>query len=288
MARPLRIEYPGAIYHLTARGNAQAPIFLNDDDRRLFLAILGEVIKKYRWLCYGYCLMGNHYHLLIETPDGNLSVGMRQLGGVYTQKFNREHDRIGHLFQGRYKSILVERESYLLELCRYIVLNPVRAGLVADPGHYAWSSYRAIAGHAPQPPWLQVMWVLEQFAGNLAETRRHYQEFVLAGIKKDAPWQELRNQCFLGGASFLDNLAPLLEQKQLEAEIPRLQRYAGRPSLADLLHHNLSKKERNEAIFTAHVNHGFSQQEIAKQCNLHYSTVSRIVQREGKRSNNKT
>ncbi len=288
MARPLRIEYPGASYHLTARGNARAPIFLNDDDRRQFLAVLADVISKYRWLCYGYCLMGNHYHLLIETPEANLSVGMRQLGGIYTQKFNREHGRVGHLFQGRYKSVLVEKESYLLELCRYIVLNPVRAGLVDHPAQYGWSSYQAIAGHAQPPSWLQIEWVLGQFAENLDVARQQYQEFVLAGIRKGSPWQELKNQCFLGGDSFLDHLAPYLDDRQSEREIPRIQRLAGRPSLPDLLSRNLSKQERNEAIFAAHVTHGFSQQEIASHCNLHYSTVSRIVQREAKKSKRKT
>ena len=140
MVRPLRIEYPGAVYHLTSRGNARDPIFLDDADRYLFLDLLGDLVDRYNWLCHGYCLMDNHYHLLVETIDANLSTGMRQLNGIYTQKFNRQHDRVGHLFQGRYKAIVVEKESYLLELCRYIVLNPVRAKIVNNPGKYRWSS----------------------------------------------------------------------------------------------------------------------------------------------------
>ena len=126
MARPLRLEFPHALYHVTARGNAQQDVYLDDDDRELFLCVLAEVIDRFRWICHAYCLMGNHYHLLIETPDANLSLGMRQLNGVYTQRFNRHHNRAGHLFQGRFKAILVERYSYLLELARYIVLNPLR------------------------------------------------------------------------------------------------------------------------------------------------------------------
>ena len=126
MARPLRIEYPGAVYHVTSRGNARKKIFLDDIDRDEFLATLGWVVERFGWGCHAYCLMDNHFHLLIETPKPNLSLGMRQLNGVYTQRFNRRHKRVGHLFQGRFKAILVERDSYLLELARYIVLNPVR------------------------------------------------------------------------------------------------------------------------------------------------------------------
>lgn len=127
MTRPLRIEYPGAVYHVTSRGNRQEVIFLTKDDRISFLDILKKTVDRYNWICHAYCLMGNHYHLMIETPDGNLSSGMRQLNGIYTQTLNRTHNRVGHVFQGRFKSILVEKQSHPLELCRYIVLNPVRA-----------------------------------------------------------------------------------------------------------------------------------------------------------------
>jgi len=132
----MRIEFPGAISHITSRGNARLPIFEDHHDRNRFLSILEEVVKRYNWLCHGYCLMDNHYHMLVETKEGNLSLGMRHLNGVYTQSFNRRHDRVGHVFQGRFKSILVEQGSYLLELCRYVVLNPVRAGMVKHAGRY--------------------------------------------------------------------------------------------------------------------------------------------------------
>jgi REP-associated tyrosine transposase len=133
MARPLRIEFAGALYHVTARGNNREAIFLGADeaDREAFLEILGAICERFNWVCHAYCLMTNHYHLLIETPDANLSGGMRQLNGVYTQYVNRTHRRVSHLFQGRFKGILVEREGYLLELARYVVLNPVRAGMVS-------------------------------------------------------------------------------------------------------------------------------------------------------------
>lgn len=126
MARPLRLEFPGAVYHITSRGNEKNPIFLSNKDRTLFLNTLEKTIDKYKWVCHAYCLMDNHYHLLIDTPLPNLSSGMRQLNSVYTQAFNKRHKRIGHLYQGRFKAIVIDKESYLLEVARYVVLNPVR------------------------------------------------------------------------------------------------------------------------------------------------------------------
>ena len=148
MSRPLRIEYAGALYHVTARGDNKADIYLDDGDREQFLVTLEEVCRRFNWVLHTYCLMDNHYHLLIETPESNLSLGMRQLNGVYTQRFNRKHGRVGHVFQGRFKSILVQKESYLLELARYIVLNPVRARMVRSAKNWPWSSYQATIGEA--------------------------------------------------------------------------------------------------------------------------------------------
>lgn len=164
MARPLRIEYPGAVYHVTSRGNAREAIFLSDADRRKFLDVLADTVEKYNWLCHAFCLLDNHYHLVVETPDPNLSLGMRQLNGVYTQSFNRIHQKVGHVFQGRYKAILVEKESHLLELCRYVVLNPVRAGMVSRPDEWKWSSYKSTAYAGTVPDYLTIDWVLGQFS----------------------------------------------------------------------------------------------------------------------------
>ncbi len=288
MARPLRIEYPGAIYHLTARGNAQGAIFLYDEDRFAFLAILDGLVERYNWYCHGYCLMDNHYHLLLETPEANLSTGMRQLGGIYTQKFNRQHNRVGHLFQGRYKSILVEKENYLLELCRYIVLNPVRANIVADPADYPWSSYTATAGHINKPPFLSIDWILSQFGKTPESAQDRYREFVMDGVGKESPWKHLKGQCLLGSEQFLDKLAPELDRKSGEKEIPRRTRFAGRPQLTEIFSAVQSKSERDKAIYRAHWQFGYSQQEIAGQIDLHYSTVSRIIQRDRRKSNSKT
>lgn len=166
MARTLRLEFEGALYHITSRGNRRETIYETPDDRERFLEILGGVREKYNWLCHAYCLMGNHYHLLIETPEANLSKGMRQLNGVYTQCFNKAHARVGHVFQGRYKAILVEKETYLLELARYIVLNPVRAGMVSSPSEWPWSSYRATAGEIPPLDYLSTDWLLSVLTEN--------------------------------------------------------------------------------------------------------------------------
>ena len=156
MARPLRVEFPHAVYHLTSRGNARQNIVRDDRDRAAWLAVLDQVIERFGWLCHASCLRDNHYHLVVETPRPNVSGGMRQLNGVYTQQFNRRHRRVGHLLQGRFKAILVEKDPHLLELCRYVVLNPVRAGLVARPERWCWSSYRATVGAAAVPGYLTV------------------------------------------------------------------------------------------------------------------------------------
>jgi len=164
VTRPVRIEFEGALYHVTSRGDRREAIYEDDSDRVQFLEILGEAIRSFNWVCHAYCEMGNHYHLVIETPDGNLSKGMRQLNGVYTQASNRRHGRVGHLFQGRYKAILVDRDAYLLELTRYVVLNPVRDGMVAHPGDWRWSSYLEMVGERSPPDWLATDRLLAQFA----------------------------------------------------------------------------------------------------------------------------
>jgi REP element-mobilizing transposase RayT len=157
VARPPRLEFAGALYHVTARGNERRDIFLGDadGDRAALLNVLGATCERFNWLIHAYCLMTNHDHRLVETPDANLSEGMRQLSGVFTQYVNRTHTRVGHLFQGRFKAILVERDSYLPELARYLVLNPVRAGMLPAPGDWPWRSYRAMVGEVPAAGWLE-------------------------------------------------------------------------------------------------------------------------------------
>ncbi len=191
MARPLRLEFAGALYHVTSRGDRQDDIYETDADREGFLSLLGDVCSTYNWVCHAYCLMSNHYHLLIETPDANLSKGMRQLNGVYTQSFNRSHSRVGHVFQGRYKAIHVDREAYLLELARYIVLNPVRAEMVRAAKDWPWSSYRSTIGQVPTAAWLNTEWLLAAFGSNKGKAIDGYKKFVARGKKLPSPWNDL-------------------------------------------------------------------------------------------------
>ena len=279
MARPLRIEYAGAVYHVTSRGNARKNIFKDDKDKEIFLEVLGRVVKRYNWLCHAYCLMGNHYHLLIETPDANLSKGMRQLNGVYTQRYNQRHKKTGHIFQGRYKAILVEKESHLLELCRYVVLNPVRAGIVERPEDWKWSSYLATAGIKRAPEYLTTDWILGQFENKRRDAEKQYKEFAISGIKEESPWKKLQGQVLLGGEGFIEKFRDLLSKKEDMREIPRLQRYVCRPKIGDLFkREKISTKHiRNGKIYNAHIKYGYTLKEIADYLGIHYTTVSKVI-----------
>jgi len=282
MARPLRIEYEGALYHITTRGNAGNSVFLADADRHAFLDLLAEAVRRFSWICHAYCLMGNHYHLLVETPVANLSSGMRHLNGVFTQRSNRRHGRAGHLFQGRYRSILVERDSHLLELARYIVLNPVRAGLSRAPDSWRWSSYRATAGLAASPEFLCVDWILSQFGSDARAAAGAYREFVRQG-RGCHVWDELRSGHIMGTDAFVERLAPLLRAVKDETEIPRLERLAARPRLETLFQGVKDKPTRDARIHEAMRTHGYTLREIGEHLGLYYSTISVIAQRVEKR-----
>ena len=279
MARPLRIEFPGALYHVTARGNARQNIFLDDEDRQQFLAVLRRVVSRFHLLLHAYCLMDNHFHLVVETPEGNLSKAMRQLNGVYTQAFNRRHKRVGHVLQGRFKAIIVDRGSYLLELCRYVVLNPVRAKTTRKADTYPWSSYRPTAGLAPTPLYLTIDWLLAQFGQQRAAAQRKYQAFVAEGIGQRSLWEDVRGQVLLGSERFIERLAPGLHDQRLLKEIPRRQRFAARPTLNQLVggKTRTDRVRRNDAIRRAHLDHGYSLSEIGHAVGLHYATISRIA-----------
>ncbi len=282
MARPLRLEFPGALYHVTARGNAQQGIYLDDEDRHIFLSVLAEVVGRFTWICHAYCLMDNHYHLLIETPQANLSLGMRQLNGVYSQRLNRRHGRAGQVFQGRFKAILVERDSYLLELARYIVLNPLRARMVRSISHYPWSSYRATLGQADRPDWLATDWILAQFAKGRAVAQRRYAEFVSAGKNRPSPWEDLKGQALLGSDTFVEKMRPLLEDRADLSEVPRSQRLLHRPSLKRLFPSAVraDKVLRDEAIRKACLEWSYSMAATAREVGIHYSMVSKIIKGE--------
>ena len=235
MARPLRLEHAGALWHVTSRGNERRAIFRDERDRHLFLAVLADAVDLFAWRLHAYVLMGNHYHLLVETPEPNLSRGMHRINATYSQGFNRRHDRVGHLLQGRFKAILVERERHLLELVRYVVLNPVRAGLVKEAGDWLWSNYRSTAGLQPPPPWLETDWTIAQF-GSGAGAKCAYREFVGAGVAALVqPWKNIAGQLFLGSEDFRRRMLERVDASTVSSEVPREQRPPIRPQLADIV-----------------------------------------------------
>ncbi|MYM68115.1 addiction module toxin RelE [Pseudoduganella sp. FT55W] len=274
MNRPLRIEYRGALYHVTARGDKQGRIYRSDNDRLIWLSMLGETCARFNFTVRAYCQMTNHYHLLLETVDGGLARGMRYLNGNYSQYFNRRHDRVGHVFQGRYKAILCQRDRYLLELSRYIELNPVRAGMTPQPATWPWSSHRAAIGLAGAPAWLRVNLVLAQFSSNQHQAQQAYREFVLAGINGPSPLREVKNQLMLGDEAFCDRLIGTNVQGDL-AEIKRDQRAAITRPLPEYFTRHRSPAE---AMARAYLSQGYSMPEIARFARVSVKTVSRAIQ----------
>ncbi len=226
--------------------------------------------------------MDNHYHFLIETPDANLSIGMRQLNGAFTQKCNQRYKRCGHIFQGRFKAILVDKDNYLLEICRYVVLNPVRAGIVEKAGQWSWSSYQATAGLKSAPSWLSVDWILSLFGPKLNIAQARYRRFVQEVGHPASPWEALQGQVILGGEGFVEKFKDLIADKQQLREISRQQRYVGRPTLEKLFQMSDSKTSRDRCICEAHVKYRYTLKEIGDHLKIHYSTVSKVISRTAK------
>jgi len=278
MARPLRIEFEGALYHVTSRGNDRGKIFFTDTDRVALLELVGEATERFSWICHAYCLMTNHYHLVIETPNANLSKGMRHINGVFTQRINKLNKRSGHLLQGRFKSILVEKDSHLLELARYVVLNPVQARMVRSAKDWKWSSYRATAGMVEAPSFLTTDWILSEFDRDRAKACRSYRRFVREGRGVEI-WDELRRGCLLGTEEFEAEVAPLLSEHRSAIDFPRSQRLAARPSLPELFADGLDRASRNAKIHEAMRVHEYTLKELSAYLNLHYSTISLIARR---------
>jgi putative transposase len=266
VSRPLRIEFAGAIYHVTARGNEQKAIVRDDRDREQWVATLAHVCARFGWLCLAWCLMDNHFHLVPETPRPNLARGMRQLNGRYAQRFNRRYRRVGHLFQGRYKALLVEDDAHLLEACRYTVLNPARTRRPRPYDTWPWSSYRATAGLEPAPPWLNVERLLAHFATERPLAQRRYRAFIRAGLEHPKPLEPdaelyLAHQPYIRRHGGTPDGSP---------EIPRPQRQPIAHSLERLL-----RDKSTEAIAHAYQQGGYTLREIAAALGLHYSTISR-------------
>ena len=281
MARPLRIEFPGAVYHVTSRGDRREPIFVDDEDRQALLGVVAQAMQRFDAEVLAHCLMGNHYHFVLHTRRANLSLLMRHLNGVYTQRFNLRHRKVGHLFQGRFKAILVDRESYLLEVRRYVELNPVRAAMVASAADWSWSSYRAHVGMAPTPVWLDTdglhAYLLGHEVRGLADARRAARRYadLVAAAPDTRLWDKvLRQQIYLGDEAFVERMQALAEpQRTSSREVPTAQRRSP-ATLADWLDTCAS---RDEALLHAHVQSGISMTELARSLGLSVSRVSRLI-----------
>jgi len=268
VARPLRVAFPGALYHLISRGNNRARVFRSDADYEAFLAILEQVVDRFGWVCHSYCLLGNHYHLLVETPHPNLPLGMRQLNGVFAQQYNRRRSRVGHVFQARYTSVLVERDPYLLNVVRYIAWNPVRAGLCRTPAEWKWSSYPAFLGLAPAPAFLSTDWVLAQFGGDRRNARERLREFV----EGERPGPLVLHAGVY--ATTEGYLRERLGDGDPIEEIPRRQWQPVPPTLDEVF------KLHVRPVAVAYRHYGYALREIAEHLGCHYSTVSRRLRRE--------
>ena len=291
MSRPLRIEFPGAVYHVTSRGDRREPIYRDDEDRNRQLDVLAQAMDRFDAQVLSYCQMGNHFHLVLHTRQANLSRLMRHVNGVYTQTFNQRHGLVGHLFQGRFKAILVDREAYLLALCRYVERNPVAAGVVAAASDWPWSSYRAHVGEAVTPPWLDCDGLHSYLLGRLVLTARdrrqavqRYAALVADARPGEAPiWESgLRAQVFLGDEAFVERMQALVTPAQRVAvDVPKAQRKSPR-TLQDCL--GQSPGQPAHALRMAYRECGITMPAMAKELGLSVSRVSRLIaQAEGSR-----
>ena len=237
MARPLRVTYPGAFYHVTSRGNERKDVFKDRRDRVKFLEYFDSATQRYDAVIHAFCLMSNHYHLLIETPSGNLPQIMQHINGAYTTYFNVKHNRSGHLFQGRYKAILVEIDAYANELSRYIHLNPVRAEMVKTPEEYAWSSYQFFIGREKPPEWLNRDFILGYFGNKISAAQKEYRKFVSAKVKKEygSPLDEVVGSTLLGSPDFIAFIKDkFLSDKKIDKNLPALKKLVKKASIQEI------------------------------------------------------
>jgi putative transposase len=237
MARPLRIEYAGAFYHVTARGNERKAVFKSRRDREQFLGYLESATERYGAVIHVYCLMDNHYHLLIETPLGNLSKIMQHINGAYTMYFNTKRKRCGHLLQGRYKAILVEADEYSMELSRYIHRNPVRAGLEKHPDAYEWSSCQYYTTKPKAPEWLQRDLILGYFDAEQKKAMEIYRTFVESVSEKEPmnPLSERLHSVILGSQDFVDAIkSAFLSARQPDRDVPDLNEIPKRVGIEEI------------------------------------------------------
>lgn len=295
MARPWRIEYAGAFYHIFSRGNDHQDVFRAAADRFSFLKVIGLMVERFDVDIFAYVLMGNHYHLLVRTKQANLSKSMQWLGTTYTTRFNLSHSRTGHLFQGRFKSVLVENDAYLMQLSCYIHRNPLRAGLVERLVDYPWSSYPAYAYRKTPPDWLNTDLILSQFGGR--EKHRSYREKVQKYAEEEKRLREdIKHGMFYGTQAFIDRLKKSCLESGRDPDIPAQSRVFKDidPSAivragTELLDCDFSelkksrrigavkKRDRDLLIYLLWQTGCFSNTEIGLQFGLTYSSVSRRV-----------
>ena len=282
MPRKPRLEFPGAIYHINHRGNHQEFIYQDDDDRKLFLELLEKTIQRLNWICHAYCLMGNHYHLLIEIPEGILSRGMSWLNGVYTQKFNRKYGVTGHLFQGRFKSKPVEDNMQLLMAARYIVRNPLEANIVENAEQWPWSSYRATIGKITPPGYLFVDDILSCLSNDRHNAQLFFEELVHMDLKENSDqiinlfqkvYAEDRDPVFQ------KRIRTVLDMKNSLGPVFRSQRILSRPELHELFNvtEERDRQMRNRIICDAFKLYAYTQSEIADFLDLSSSAVTKII-----------
>lgn len=282
MSRPLRIELPDGLYHVTSRGDRREPIFEDDEDRTRLLEVVGQAMERFDSVAYAYCLMGNHYHFVLQTRQANLSRLMRHINGVYSQAYNRRHGLVGHLFQGRFKAIHVDRDAYFLAVCRYVDLNPVRAGMVSDPCDWRWSSYGAHVGLASAPEWLDLLTLQGRMLGrgvvsnlDASTAQSLYRQFVHGG-RDDSLWERgLRQEIYLGGSNFIETIQTRITQaqadsKDIAAAHSRSPRAARRDS---------AQPSREQRMLQAYIEGCQTLTAIAATWGLSVSRVSRLVRR---------
>jgi len=289
VSRPLRIEYPGAFYHVTSRGNERRTLFQSNRDREKFLSYLESTHERYGAVIHVYCLMGNHYHLLLETPRGNLSKILHYVNGAYTTYFNIKRSRSGHLFQGRFKGILVDRDEYCKELSRYVHLNPVRAGMVKTPLEYPWSSYRYFVGRDKKPEWLTTDFILGDFGGEGGRGFKKYREYVERQENKefDNPFKNVIASTLLGSREFIDRIKlEYLEKKEIDRrDLPALKKILIGPSLESIEKAVIKRVGRSDPLFKkiciylSYQRSGLNLREIGEYFGMQRSTISQLSRR---------
>lgn len=278
MARPLRIEFPGALYYLSSRGNGGYPIFKDSEDGSMLLEALSSVCKRFGWECLCYCFMSDSYHLVVETPEPNLSKGMRQLNGVYTQNYNRRHGVGGHVFQGRYKSILIQKEKYLVPLVKQVFRFPLKAGFVKHPNQFKWSSCKYLYGKEEAPKWINSDWFRDSFT-----SIKDFEE-LLFDEKDEDILNQTRKQIYLGDDDFIADVQSHLNEDQKSEEVPRKQ--LARPLSKTYSEILKDCEDENMAIARTYLTGNYTLKDIGDYLDIHYSGVSKIVSEYEKKTEN--